>query len=136
MSIKILAQCRCGEVTFTSSAEPVMQLSCHCTDCREATQNDFSNIAFFKMNATEVAGELIPKNYVSDAGNKTQRDACASCGTFMFDTSEGFPGLMGVFSQQIEAPFVSAPQCHVWVQSKLPQTQLSAKRVQYEKGLS
>jgi len=136
MSIKILAQCRCGEVTFKSTAEPVIQLSCHCADCRDATHQDFSNIAFFKMNTTEVTGELTQKNYMSDSGNKTQRDACASCGTLMFDTSEGFPGLKGVFSQHIQAPFVSDPKCHVWVESKLPETELPSNSVQYRKGLN
>ncbi len=136
MSLEICTSCECGAITFISAEQPVVQICCHCNDCRDATQNDYSNIAFFKLKSTQLLGDTQSKTYKADSGNATNRESCTRCGSVMFDKSVGFPGLIGVFSHQIQPPFSAKVDSHVWVQSKSPNTIISAEVAAYEKGLT
>ncbi|TQV85668.1 GFA family protein [Exilibacterium tricleocarpae] len=135
MSTKISASCGCGKIRFESSKKPMIQLCCHCADCRHASQKDYSTIAFFKVNSVQIVGQATEHRYVSDAGNQTARLACADCGVLMFDKSEGFPGLIGVMADRINAPFAVQPQYHVWVASKLSGVVIPEGSTVYEKGI-
>jgi len=134
--IKITAGCRCGQLKFEASSEPVIELVCHCTDCQDALQADFANIAFFKMAETGVAGELAEKIYLAASGNETCRQYCIQCDTVMFDRSEGFPKLLGVMVSQLQPPFVSRPACHVFVRDKKAGVEIPEGMKQYEAGIS
>ncbi len=136
MRPEIFASCECGALTFKSSEQPALQICCHCSDCRDATQSDYSNIAFFKSKSGQVDGNIHSKFYVAESGSTTQREACGACGSIMFDKSAGFPGLIGVFSAQIQAPFKAKVNSHVWVKSKTENTIISQEAIAYEEGLS
>ncbi|MFK7801993.1 MAG: GFA family protein [Anaerolineae bacterium] len=125
MTHQIQASCSCGKVTFQSAEPPIIQMTCHCADCRSATGNDYSNIAFFRTKVADISGKVAPHQFVANSGNNTQREACPDCGTVMFDKSDGFPMLVGVFAQQIEPPFEFNAAAHVWVKSKLPHIEIS-----------
>ncbi len=135
MTIELSAQCDCGKVTFVAKEEPLLQLTCHCADCRQATSNDFSTIAFFKLKSSEISGSLLVNQFTTDAGTETKRERCAHCETVMFDRSEGFPSLVGVMASRIKAPFEELPTCHVWVSSKLAQVSIPENVKQYEQGI-
>jgi len=49
-------KCQCGDLRFTSRRALVVQLCCHCQDCREATSDEFSVIAFFPVHHVEIVG--------------------------------------------------------------------------------
>lgn len=136
MGEKIVAECACGQVRFQASQAPVLQLCCHCTDCRDATGDDFSLLAFFTTSVTVVAGQTSARIYVAGSGSETERLACAECGTVMFDKSARFPDLIGVFSRQIEPPFAAVATQHMWVESKLATTILPEGVVLHQRGLS
>jgi len=133
--MEIEAKCSCGQVGFKSTANPIIQLCCHCSDCRDALGREYATIAFFKESSTEVFGYLEEKVYTAASGNRTVRVVCSGCGTVMFDKSEGFPKLIGVMAQQINAPFEAEPACHVWVKNKLPGVSISAEMKQYQQGI-
>lgn len=124
MSDLFRASCTCGNVTFQSAKSPVIQLTCHCSDCREATGSDFSNLAFFRAKAAEITGEVAQKDFIAASGSGTQRDYCSNCQTLMFDRSDRFPQLIGIFAQQLEAPFEFNPAAHIWVKNKLPHVKI------------
>jgi hypothetical protein len=136
MRSEIFANCECGALSFKSSEQPVLQICCHCSDCRDATQSDFSTIAFFKSKRGQVDGNIHSKFYVAESGCTTQREACSACGSMMFDKSAGFPGLIGVFSDYIQAPFKATVNSHVWVKSKTENTVISQEEITYEEGLA
>jgi hypothetical protein len=132
---KVFASCNCGRVQFSSNKQPVLRVCCHCSDCRNTTHNDFSTIAFFKVKYVTVAGVLSRQNYVADSHNNTCREFCANCGTVMFDRSEGFPHLVGVFEETLDILFVGQVDCHVWLQSKVPHISISSDAIQYTRGM-
>ena len=133
---KIAASCQCGQLKFESESEPVVELVCHCGDCQDALQEDFADIAFFKINETLVEGELAEKIYLASSGNETCRQYCVQCDTVMFDRSEGFPNLLGVIVSQLQPPFESRPACHVFVRDKKAGVEIPEGMKQYETGIS
>lgn len=135
MTKEIIANCSCGKVSFKTTSEPILQLACHCADCREASGDDFSTIVFFKADKVETTGDLHSADFISDNGNKTARLACANCNNAIFDKSEAFANMFGVLAKHIQPPFVAKPQMHVWTASKLPHVKLPDNVKAYEKGL-
>lgn len=133
--MEIKASCACGKVQFKSKYSPVIQLCCHCTDCQNALQSEFSTIAFFKTMSSNASGPIDQSTYVAESGNRTVREFCSECGTLMFDKSEGFSGLIGVMIQQINAPFEKNISCHVWVKSKLSSVCIPDSMRKHDKGI-
>lgn len=135
MDIEILAGCKCGNVQFQTTDKPILQLCCHCADCRAATGHDMSTIIFFKLDKTQISGDLSTREFTSDLGNLTERLACANCDQVMFDKSAGFPNMLGVMAEHLALPFIPQPQLHVWTQSKLAHVEIPELMKQYEKGI-
>lgn len=135
MNHDYVGSCQCGEVRFKCTAAPVVHLCCHCSDCRQATGNPASNIAFFVEAFVERRGELDIAHFKAESGSETMRESCANCHTVMFDKSAGFSALIGVFTAQIETPYLDAPSLHVWTSSKLSNVEIPADIKAFEKGL-
>lgn len=135
MGAKYTGGCHCGNIRFECDAEPLVHLACHCNDCRQATGKDFSDIAFFNSNAITRTGTPDAHVFTADSGNKTRREYCENCGTVVFDKSEGFKGLTGIFTSEIAKPKLPNPKIHVWVSSKLGDVHISPRLKSFEKGL-
>ncbi|KAF0812664.1 hypothetical protein IGB42_02956 [Andreprevotia sp. IGB-42] len=118
MSHILNASCECGAVQFTSTHAPILQLYCHCSDCQHATGNAYARTAFFRLADADISGTLAIHRYQAASGAATTREACASCGTLLFDRSAGFPGLIGVMVETLGDGFAFSPSCHMWTRSK------------------
>lgn len=136
MDSGISASCKCGKTQLKTKTQPILQLCCHCADCRNATGDDASTIVFFKRDRVQVSGDQLSQNFTSALGKETRRLACAQCAQVMFDISAGFPHMLGVIGQRIAPPFVAEPKIHVWVQSKLDQVILPKGVKIFKQGLS
>ena len=118
MNTIVVASCKCGGFQFKSAREPILQLTCHCQQCREASKTPFTNFAFFKLAEAEVNGKTVIHRFIADSGTKTIRETCATCGDPLLDRTEAFPQIVGVVAERIQPPFVFQARCHVWVESK------------------
>ncbi len=119
MTITVVAQCTCGSFQFTSARDPILQLTCHCRQCRDGFKMPFANLAFFKLAEAEVQGKTVVHAFVADSGANTTRETCASCGEPLLDRSESFPKLIGVVAERIQPPYAFQPRCHVWLENKV-----------------
>ena len=135
MSDTYSARCRCGGVQFTCSSPPVVQLVCHCTDCRDVARTPFSNFVFFRVRDAQVSGETVKREFSADSGSTTVRENCPQCGDMMFDRTSGFPKIIGVVAERLAPPFAFAPTHHVWTASKLPEVELPAGVQAYPQGV-
>ena len=118
MHTPVLAQCTCGSFRFKSAREPILQLTCHCVQCRQVSNAPFTNFAFFKVAESELEGKTVVHSFTADSGTKTVRETCASCGEMLLDRTEGFPQIIGIVADRIQAPYEFQARCHVWVESK------------------
>jgi hypothetical protein len=136
MATPFVATCRCGALTFTSSRAPVVQLTCHCHQCRQASGTPFTNLAMFKVAETAVVGPTTAQHFIADSGAKTVRESCAACGTVVLDRTEGFPQLVGVVAERLQAPYAFEPRCHVWTESKLADVAVSEQIKSFARGMT
>ena len=128
------AQCGCGALRVQLASPPVLQLVCHCTDCRAVAGTPFSNFAFFRSRDTQVSGESVRRDFVADSGHATVRECCARCGDMLIDRTAGFPKVIGVVAERIDGPFSFEPQHHVWTDSKLPEVEIPPGVTAYPRG--
>ena len=136
MNSRVTASCRCGAVRFKSQNPPILQLFCHCKDCQESTGDPFAKTAFFKATQYAVSGFVTVRAFKVESGNRTTRESCTSCGSLMFDRSDGFPTLIGKVADRISAPFVSEPTCHVWTRTKQPGVTIPDNARQYTENVT
>ena len=72
--------CRCGAVQLTMSGEPVVQLYCHCDDCRAAHGGAYVAAATWPAASVQASGGALAESRVSH----TPRLRCAACATHLF----------------------------------------------------
>lgn len=128
------AQCRCGALRVQLASPPVLQLVCHCTDCRAVAGTPFSQFVFFRARDAQVTGNAVHRTFVADSGHATQRECCTQCGDMLIDRTAGFPKVIGIVAGRIDAPFTFEPQHHVWTDSKLPGVEIPAGVTAYPRG--
>lgn len=114
------AACRCGTIRVRCGSAPVLQLVCHCSDCRAAAGTPFTNFVFFRARDTEVTGTPRRVAFTAASGHATVRELCPACGEMVLDRTDGFPKVVGVVAERLAAPFIFTPQHHVWAASRLP----------------
>ena len=77
-------QCRCGSTELNITAEPVVQLYCHCDDCRSAHAAAYVAESICPAQAVQVLG-MAPEAVVVKA---TRRMRCPACSTHLFSEIE------------------------------------------------
>lgn len=120
----IRAHCRCGAFQFASTSAPILQLVCHCRQCREVSGQPYSNFSFFKVRDTQTTGEYRTVAFTADSGARTVREVCAACGDMLIDRTEGYPKIVGVVHECFDPAPPFRPAHHVWTDSRLPETVL------------
>jgi len=128
------APCRCGALRVQLASPPVLQLVCHCTDCRAVAGTPSSNFVFFRARDAQVSGESVRREFVADSGHATVRECCASCGDMLIDRTAGFPKVIGIVAERIDSPFTFEPQHHVWTDSKLAEVVIPPGVPAYPRG--
>lgn len=128
------AACGCGALRVQLASPPVLQLVCHCTDCRAVAGTPVSNFAFFRARDAQVQGETSRREFVADSGHATVRECCARCGDMVIDRTAGYPKIIGIVAERLGGAFAFEPQHHVWTDSKLPEVVIPAGVTAYARG--
>jgi hypothetical protein len=128
------AHCRCGAFRFESTSAPILQLVCHCSQCREVSGQPFSSFSFFKVRDTQTTGEHRTVTFTADSGSTTVREVCAACGDMLIDRTEGFPKVVGVVHEKLDPALPFNPLHHVWAENRAPETVLPEGVTVHAKG--
>jgi len=128
------AHCRCGAFRFESASPPILQLVCHCSQCREVSGRPFSNFSFFKVRDTQTSGAHRTVAFTAASGARTVREVCEACGDMLIDRTEGFPKVVGVVHEALDPALPFKPLHHVWADSRLADTVLPPDVTVYPKG--
>lgn len=110
--------CRCGDVRYEVSGDPLHHALCHCGDCRaSAGAPAVAWIAFPDSAFAVTAGA--PQTFEGTPGAK--RAFCGRCGTGLFYTNaQVLPGLVDIQSATLDDPAADAPGAHIQVAERLP----------------
>ena len=121
MSTRI-ASCNCGQLTATTTGEPVRVGVCHSLACQRRTGSVFGAQARFRTEGIEFRGQSKQYLRVGDEGGKTTFNFCPFCGATVYYSSEGREGFtaipVGAFAESdFPAPTVSVydERKHAWV---------------------
>ncbi|MCL6729004.1 GFA family protein [Sphingomonas hankyongi] len=97
--------CLCGDVRYTTSAEPVRVTVCYCTFCQRLTGSAYLVEPIFRREDMEVRGA--PKAYErrSDGSGKIVKvHFCGRCGTSLYLSFERFPDFLGLLGGTFDDP--------------------------------
>jgi len=125
------AACNCGQLHLTIEGEPSRISMCHCLECQRRTGAVVSNQARFRREQVTFAGTATEYTRSADSGNALTFRFCPVCGSTVYWTGTGFPGLVAVAIGTLADPTFPAPTISVWEESRhqwLPPASDSATR--------
>ena len=110
--------CRCGQIRYAVSAEPLFAAHCHCRDCQYASGTGFSSVlavptASFRLTA----GEPRAFDVAAESGNIVSRKFCPNCGSPLFSELKAAPGVWIVKAGSLDDPGIMKPSMHIWCDS-------------------
>lgn len=82
------AACSCGQLSATTSAEPIRVSVCHCLACQRRTGSVFAAQARFPGSAVTIRGNSKQFVRVGDEGGRATFNFCPDCGSTVFYTAE------------------------------------------------
>jgi hypothetical protein len=116
------ASCSCGQLSVTTTAEPVRVSVCHCLACQRRTGSVFGAQARFPANSVTIRGNSTQFVRVGDAGSRAIFNFCPTCGAtvhFAVEGSEEYIAIpVGVFAEpSFPGPTFSVyeERMHSWV---------------------
>ena len=96
---KISGSCLCGQVTYSSDAEPAMIAVCHCPDCQKQSGSPFSVNVLVPNDAVDIQGPSLSQYTVNgDSGKSVTRNFCNHCGSPISTVLEAFDNLAAIKS--------------------------------------
>ena len=103
--------CMCGAVRFQTSAAPMRNIHCHCTDCRRHTGAPMATLAVYEADQVTFSGSE-RAIYASSPG--VGRAFCRNCGTSIsFETDlRGYGPVCALHISTFDAPD-DMPPTHV-----------------------
>ena len=90
------ASCACGQLTATTTVEPIRVSICHCLECQRRTGSVFGAQARFPMTSVQVAGNSNIFCRTGDSGGKISFRFCPNCGSTVWYTLEAQPEVVAI----------------------------------------
>ncbi|MGP5308517.1 GFA family protein [Vreelandella alkaliphila] len=115
-SSKVKGHCRCGQVEFEVSAEPMITMACHCTGCQQMTSSAFSLSSLYPSEAFSIkTGEPV----IGGLHGNTRHYFCGHCMSWLFTRPEGMDNFVNVRSTLLEDSRTYKPFIETYTDEKL-----------------
>jgi hypothetical protein len=108
------AACSCGQIHLTIEGEPVRISMCHCFECQRRTGAVISNQARFRWEQIAFTGQATEWTRAAASGNALTFRFCPVCGSTVYWTNDGFPGVVAVAVGAFADPHFPQPTVSVW----------------------
>lgn len=110
-------RCRCGQVQFQVTRDPVITMACHCRGCQRMTASAFSLSALVLADSFEVtAGEPV----IGGLHGPTRHFFCPHCMSWLFTRPEDAPGFVNVRTPMFDDPSGLEPYMETMTAEKMP----------------
>lgn len=110
-------ECRCGQVRFRITAQPMFTAVCHCRGCQRMSGSAFSlTVAVPEIGLQVLGGELV----VGGAHGSDVHQHCARCKSWMFTRPAGAAGMVNVRATMLDDPSPFEPFLETCTAEKLP----------------
>lgn len=119
------SHCECGALELHVKHAPVVQLVCHCSDCRSFSGMPYSDLAFFQSDGCSVHGEVSSTTMKGGTGIDKSYHSCTSCKTPLYGTVGALNGAWVILANRL-FPFKFEPQAHIWTSEKTDDAMIPA----------
>jgi len=117
---EIKGSCRCGKVTYVSSAEPVFTGICHCRNCQKETGSAFALVVAVPTPSLTVTGNLKRFDSTGDSGKPIHRGFCPECGSSITDEAELMPNVTMLPAGTLDDPSWIRPAMQIYCDRAQP----------------
>ena len=115
---KTSACCECGALRLHIEGAPVVQLVCHCNDCRAFSGMPYIEAAFFEPYACSADGQVDSVTLKGGTGSDKTHYSCAICKTPLYVRVSALNGAWAVMAKRISS-LTFEPQAHIWTSEKM-----------------
>ena len=119
---KRIASCSCGQLTATTTEDPIRVSICHCLACQRRTGSVFGAQARFRREGVKIHGRSTQYVRIGDDGSRITFSFCPDCGATVHYEIDGLQENIaipvGAFAEQgFPAPTFSVyeDRKHAWV---------------------
>jgi hypothetical protein len=117
----IVGGCLCGNVRYSSDAEPVMTAVCHCSHCQTQTSSAFSILVAVPKGSLQIeGGHLAAYETQGESGQPIIRKFCPNCGSPVVSDVTVTPDLEWIKAGTLDDTSWLQPQVHWWCDSAQP----------------
>ena len=117
----IVGGCLCGNVRYSSDAEPVMTAVCHCSHCQTQTSSAFSILVAVPKGSLRIEGKsLRAYETQGESGQPIIRKFCPNCGSPVVSDVAVTPDLEWIKAGTLDDTSWLQPQVHWWCDSAQP----------------
>lgn len=102
--------CACGDVRFSTDAEPMMAGHCQCRHCQRLSGAGHASFAAFPEAQVTMKGKVKFWDYKADSGNTASRGHCPNCGSMVAGKTTGMPSILALNLTSFDKPAKIAPQ--------------------------
>ena len=106
--------CLCGAVSYEISGNARLFWHCHCSRCRKASGTGHGSHMIVAEADFTFSGEIKFFDKPADSGNRVSRGFCPHCGSALYSTNSGMPGLVFVRASSLDDPEHFKPQMVVY----------------------
>lgn len=118
---RIEGRCLCGDVQYTSTAEPDVVALCHCTHCQRQSGAAFSvNVGVPKGSLAFVSGTTQVYTDTGSSGQPVYRHFCGRCGSPIFSDVVSRPTLDWLKAGTLDDTSWVRPTLSIWCDSTQP----------------
>jgi hypothetical protein len=119
------SSCLCGDNQISWTSEPFVNFRCHCLDERKLTGAAFALNILVSTDTLKVeSGKLSVWGKVVESGNTVSNHSCSQCGSLLYRTSTGYPGMMIIKAgciDGVEDPAKTfVPTVEIFTRSRVP----------------
>jgi hypothetical protein len=117
---EIKGSCRCGKVTYATSADPVFVGVCHCRSCQKSTGTAYATVLAVASDALAVTGTTKRFDDIGDTGQATHRDFCPECGSTVTQSADVMAGITMITAGTLDEPADIEPGMQIYCDSAMP----------------
>lgn len=129
----IEGRCLCGNVHYSTDAEPTFAGVCHCGDCQRFTGSAFSTVIAVPSAALKLTGALKTFSKRGDSGKLIHRRFCPECGSGIMDEADALPGVAMINAGTLDDRSWVAPKSEIYCDSAQPWVRLGGDLKRFAK---
>lgn len=117
---KIEGGCLCGQLRYSSDADPVFTGFCHCKSCQKLTGTAFSVVVAVPSPMLTVTGDSKVFDSQGDSGQGTHSTFCPTCGSSVIGTADIMQGISMIRAGTLDDTSWLKPTMEIYCDSKQP----------------